>query len=106
MSKNEEENIKVIKFNANNNNDPNKLSNINEEEEQKNNNKSDKKTENPNENYDKGNNNQTKKKKSKLKAQRTKAPKVFLQEQKKSKKGFGGLFSCCLPSNKDDEDDE
>ena len=104
MTNNEEEDVKVIKFD--NNDDQKKLSSINEEEDQKNNNnKSDKKTENPNENSDK-NKIPIKKKTSKLKVQRTKAPKVFLKEQKKEKKGGFGLFSCCLPSNKDDDEDE
>ena len=89
MENNEDEDIKVIKYDNN------------EEEDQKNNNKSDRKTEAQNDNED----NSKKKKPSKLRAQRTKAPKVFLKEQKKDKKGFS-LFSCCLPSNKDDDEDD
>ena len=40
--------------------------------------------------------------------QRTKAPKVYMENLKKQKKGgLSSLFSCCLPSGKDeDEDDE
>ena len=91
MSNHNNEDVKVIKYNPNN-----------IDEDQKNDLKSDMKTENPNEV-----NKQTfKKRNSRLKAQRTKAPKVYLQNLKKEKKGGGfSLFSCCLPSGKDDDDE-
>ena len=91
MKNNDNEDIKVIKFNENNN------------EEQKKNVKSEAKTDNQNENKDPP----IAKRNSKLRAQRTKAPKVYLQNLKKEKKGgFGSLFSCCLPSDKDDDNDD
>ena len=94
MKNNDNEDIKVIKFNENNN------------EEQKKNVKSEAKTDNPNENKDPP----IAKRNSKLRAQRTKAPKVYLQNLKKEKKekkgGFSSLFSCCLPSDKDDDNDD
>ena len=93
MENNDNEDIKVIKFNQNNN----------DNEDQKQNMKSDKQT-------DKQVDKQKiplKKKVSKLRVQRTKAPKVYLENQKKLKKGgFSSLFSCCLPGKDDDEDDE
>ncbi len=90
MSNDNNEDVKVIKYNPNN-----------IDEDQKNDLKSDMKTENPNEV-----NKQTfKKRNSRLKAQRTKAPKVYLQNLKKEKKGGFFLFSCCLPSGKDDDDE-
>ena len=93
MENNDNEDIKVIKFNQNNN----------DNEDQKQNMKSDKQT-------DKQVDKQKiplKKKVSKLRVQRTKAPKVYLQNLKKEKKGgFGSLFSCCLPSDKDDDNDD
>ena len=91
MKNNYNEDIKVIKFNNNNN------------EEQKNNVKNEANTENPNVN----NSPPIAKRSSKLRAQRTKAPKVYLQNLKKEKKGgLSSLFSCCLPSCKDDDDDD
>ena len=44
--------------------------------------------------------------KKKLRAQRTKAPKKYLEEKKKkeAKKGLFGIFNCCLPTG-DDEDE-
>ena len=90
MSNDNNEDVKVIKYNQNN-----------IDENQKNDLKSDMKTENPNEVKA-----QTfKKRNSRLKAQRTKAPKVYLQNLKKEKKGGFSLFSCCLPSGKDDDDE-
>ena len=92
MSNDNNEDVKVIKYNPNN-----------IDEDQKNDLKSDMKTENPNEVKP-----QTfKKRNSRLKAQRTKAPKVYLQNLKKQKKGgFASLFSCCLPGDKDDDNDD
>ncbi len=91
MKNNDNEDIKVIQFNKNNN------------EGQDKNQKSEAKTDNQNENKDPP----IAKKNSKLRAQRTKAPKVYLQNLKKEKKGgFGSLFSCCLPSDKDDDNDD
>ena len=91
MKNNDNEDIKVIQFNKNNN------------EWQDKNQKSEAKTDNQNENKDPP----IAKKNSKLRAQRTKAPKVYLQNLKKEKKGgFGSLFSCCLPSDKDDDNDD
>ena len=92
MKSNDNEDIKVIKFGQNNNNN----------EDQKQNMKSEMKTENPNENKAFP----IVKKTSKLKAQRTKAPKVYMQNLKKEKGGFSSLFSCCLPSGKDDDGDD
>ena len=92
MKSNDNEDIKVIKFGQNNNND----------EDQKQNMKNEMKTENPNENKAIP----FVKKPSKLKAQRTKAPKVYMQNLKKEKGGFSSLFSCCLPSGKDDDEDD
>ena len=89
MKNNDNEDIKVIKFNNNNN-----------IEDQKSNVKSEAKTENQ---YD-NNENGKAKRKSKLRAQRTKAPKVYLQNQKKG--GFSSLFSCCLPGVNDNDDDD
>ena len=45
--------------------------------------------------------------KKKLRAQRTKAPKKYMEEKRKkeAKKGFMGIFKCCLPSGNDDEDE-
>ena len=88
MDKNENEGIKVVKF-------------VNNNEEQLKNIKNEAKTENPNDN----NEPPAPKKKSKLRAQRTKAPKVYMQNLKKEKGGFS-LFSCCLPSNKNDDEDD
>ena len=91
MKNNDKEDIKVIQFNKVNN------------EGQDKNQKSEAKTDNQNENKDPP----IAKKSSKLRAQRTKAPKVYLQNLKKEKKGgFGSLFSCCLPSDKDDDNDD
>ena len=91
MKNNDNEDIKVIQFNKNNN------------EGQDKNQKSESKTDNQNENKDPP----IAKRNSKLRAQRTKAPKVYLQNLKKEKKGgFGSLFSCCLPSDKDDDNDD
>lgn len=91
MSNDNNEDVKVIKYNPNN-----------IDEDQKNDLKSDMKTENPNEV-----NKQTfKKRNSRLKAQRTKAPKVYLQNLKNEKKGGFSLFCSCLGSNKDDDDDD
>ena len=88
MSNNDNEDIKVIKFD-NNNNDKNM--------------KNEAKTENQNENK----NPPPHKRNSKLKSQRTKAPKVYLQNLKKQKKGgISSIFSCCLPSDKDDDNDD
>ena len=94
MDNNDKEDVKVIKFNPKNNNN----------EDQKKNVKSDMQTDNQNDNLKIP----IKKKVSKLRVQRTKAPKVYLANLKKQKKGgFSSLFSCCLPSGKDeDEDDE
>ena len=94
MDNNDKEDVKVIKFNPKNNNN----------EDQKENVKSDMQTDNQNDNLKIP----IKKKVSKLRVQRTKAPKVYLANLKKQKKGgFSSLFSCCLPSGKDeDEDDE
>ena len=90
MKNNDNDDVKVIKFNDNN-------------EEQKVNMKNEAKTENQNEN----NEAPKPKRNSKLRAQRTKAPKVYLQNLKKEKKGgFASLFSCCLPSDKDDDNDD
>ena len=88
MDKNEDENVKVIQFSNKDN----------KEAEMQKNSKNDLKTDNDNPSK--------KKKSTKLKVQRTKAPKVYLKEQKKNKKGIGALFSCCLPSNKDDDDED
>jgi len=91
MKKNDNEDIKVIQLNKNN------------IEGQDKNQKSEAKTDNQNENKDPP----IAKRNSKLRAQRTKAPKVYLQNLKKEKKGgFGSLFSCCLPSDKDDDNDD
>lgn len=91
MSNHNNEDVKVIKYNPNN-----------IDEDQKNDLKSDMKTENPNEVKP-----QTfKKRNSRLKAQRTKAPKVYLQNLKNEKKGGFSLFCSCLGSNKDDDDDD
>ena len=91
MKNNDNEDIKVIQFNKNNN------------EGQDKNQKNEAKTDNQNENKDPP----IAKRNSKLRAQRTKAPKVYLQNLKKEKKGgFGSLFSCCLPSDKDDDNDD
>ena len=88
MSNNDNEDIKVIKFD-NNNDDKNM--------------KNEAKTENQNEN----NSPPHQKRNSRLKSQRTKAPKVYLQNLKKQKKGgFASLFSCCLPGDKDDDNDD
>ena len=93
MDNNDKEDVKVIKFNQNNN----------DNEDQKENVKSDKQTDNQNDNLKIP----IKKKVSKLRVQRTKAPKVYLENQKKLKKGgFSSLFSCCLPGKDDEEDDE
>ena len=89
MNNNEEEDMKVIKFSENNDNNQNKISEV-----EKNVDKDNNATEVP------------KKKKQKLRVQRTKAPKVYLKEQEKEKKGLTGLFSCCLPFNKDDDDND
>ena len=91
MSNKDNEDIKVIKFGKNNNDD------------QKKNMKNEVNTENPNENK----NPPPHKRNSKLKSQRTKAPKVYLQNLKKQKKGgISSIFSCCLPSDKDDDNDD
>ena len=82
MENNNEENIKIIKYN-----NPNEMTNR-KEEEQKNIESS------------------KKKKSSKLRAQRTKAPKAYLKEKEMQKKGGFSLFSCCLPSNKGDDEDD
>ena len=87
MKNNDNEDIKVIKFGNNNN------------EDQKQNIKNEVKTDNPNEN----NEAPVGKRSAKLKSQRTKFPKGQIKNQKKG--GFS-LFSCCLPSNKDDDDDD
>ena len=94
MDNNDKEDVKVIKFNPKNNNN----------EDQKENAKSDMQTDNQNDNLKIP----IKKKVSKLRVQRTKAPKVYLANLKKQKKGgISSLFSCCLPSGKDeDEEDE
>ena len=94
MDNNDKEDVKVIKFNPKNNNN----------EDQKENAKSDMQTDNQNDNLKIP----IKKKVSKLRVQRTKAPKVYMENLKKQKKGgLSSLFSCCLPSGKDeDEDDE
>ena len=102
MENNEDEEIKVIKYNNDNEqNKISKLSNINEEEDQKNNNKTDWKTDNPNDNSDgrkdndKENKNSgppKKKRLSKLRVQRTKAPKAFLKEKRKEKKVLAHYF--------------
>ena len=92
MKNNDSEDIKVIKYNQNNNNG----------EEQKNDMKDDMKTENQNDN----NNITAKRRNSKLRSQRTKFPKGNVLNKTKEKKGGFSLFSCCLPSGKDDEGDE
>ena len=90
---NNNEDVKVIKFNQNNN----------DNEDQKQKEKNDNQTDNQNDHQKIP----LKKKVSKLRVQRTKAPKVYLQNLKKEKKGgFGSLFSCCLPSDKDDDNDD
>ena len=78
MSNKDNEDIKVIKFGNNNNDD------------QKKNMKNEVNTENPNENK----NPPPHKRNSKLKSQRTKAPKVYLQNLKKQKKAFPLIFHC------------
>ena len=62
--------------------------------------KSEAKTENQ---YD-NNENGKAKKKSKLRVQRTKAPKVYLQNKKRG--GFSSLFSCCFPKGNDNDDED
>ena len=69
MDNNDKEGVKVIKFNQNNN----------DNEDQKENVKSDKQTDNQNDNLKIP----IKKKVSKLRVQRTKAPKVYMENLKK-----------------------
>ena len=84
MQNNDNEDIKVIKYESKN-----------DKEEQKNETERETKTDSKkNEN------------KKKLKAQRTKAPKVYLQNLKNEKKSGFSLFCSCLGSNKDDDDDD
>ena len=88
MQNNENEDIKVIKYGQSDNNN---------KEEQKNG------TNRENKNQD-----NNAKKKSKLRAQRTKAPKVYLQNMKNenSKRGGFSLFSCCFGANNEDDEDD
>ena len=48
------------------------------------------------------------KKQSRLRAQRTKAPKKYLQEKEKekNKKSLFGIFACCLANSGNNQDDE